>query len=88
LLEARQEAESPKRSEAERDILQSIERASVERDRLEDLYAPYGVIAEPTVENGFTVNLILAFGNVDSRRSSRTEPIRFAAHLPIPIPGD
>lgn len=47
---------------AARSALQDeIARWLTTRDQLEDRHAPYGVIAEPTVEKGFAVNLAFTF---------------------------
>src|SRR3989442_9526540 len=55
LLETRKHPESPERSKAERKRLQAIENVLILRDSLEDRYTPFGVIAEPVVQAGFTV---------------------------------
>jgi hypothetical protein len=53
---------------------------------LEDRYAPLGVIVEPVVEGGFTVNLIISFGNVDAAGRRRSEAYTITARVPIPLP--
>jgi hypothetical protein len=40
-----------------------LEELTQTRDRLEDQYAPYGVIAEVTFEKGFAVNIAFTFPN-------------------------
>src|SRR5580765_8509775 len=64
LLETRKNPESPELSKAERKRLQAIEKGLILRDSLEDRYAPFGVIAEPVVHAGFTVDVKFSFGNV------------------------
>src|SRR5437899_2481627 len=51
LLEVRKRPDSQQRSEAERERLQAIEKVLVLRDGLEDRYAPFGVIAEPSISD-------------------------------------
>ena len=65
LREAR--AKSGQGSDAERYALEQIERILCVRDGLEDKYAPYGIIAEPVLQDGYTINLIFSFGAVQSR---------------------
>jgi hypothetical protein len=86
LLHVRAEPASIKRQEAERKSLQAVERLLIVRDRLEDKYAPFGVIADPFVEDGFTVNLIFSFGNVDAAGRRRSEEYTITARVPIPLP--
>jgi len=86
LFAARQEAESPARREAEKKLLQNVERLLIMRDGLEDQYAPLGVIAEPVVKDGFTVNVILSFGNMDAAGRLRSELYTITASLPVPLP--
>jgi hypothetical protein len=86
LLEARREAVPPARGETEKKILQNVERLLIVRDGLEDQYAPLGVIAEPIVKDGFTVNVILSFGNVDAAGRRRSELYTITARVPIPLP--
>src|SRR5215207_7554082 len=52
LLEVRQQPASPDRNEAERKCLQEIEKLLIDRDAVEDRYAPFGVMADPTVRDG------------------------------------
>jgi hypothetical protein len=86
LLAVRQEADSPARREAEKKSLQNVERLLIVRDGLEDQYAPLGVIAEPVVKDGFTVNVILSFGNVDAAGRLRSEMYTLTACVPVPLP--
>lgn len=86
LVEVRQEAESPARREIEKNLLQNVERLLIIRDCLEDRFAPSGVIAEPVVKDGFTVNVILSFGNVDAAGRLRSEMYTITACVPIPLP--
>src|SRR6266446_2560233 len=69
LLEIRGEqvSDPASRERSERVGLQKIEKALRLRDRLEDRYAPYGVIAEPVMEHGFTVDVKFSFGSVQSK---------------------
>jgi len=86
LLKARTAPASAERQEAERKSLQAVERLLILRDSLEDQYAPFGVIADPVVEGGFTVNLIFSFGNVDATGKRRSEEYTITARVPIPLP--
>lgn len=86
LLAARQAAASPARGETEKNILQNVEQLLMVRDGLEDHYAPQGVIAEPIVKDGFTVNVILSFGNVDAAGRCRSELYTISTRVPIPLP--
>lgn len=86
LLEVRQAPPSPERAGAERERLQAMEKVLIIRDELEDRYAPFGVIAEPVVENGLAVNLQFSFGDVDAAGRRRTDRYRLMAYLPIPLP--
>jgi hypothetical protein len=86
LLQVRLEPATTQRQEAERKGLQAVERLLIMRDSLEDRYAPLGVIVEPVVEGGFTVNLIISFGNVDAAGRRRSEAYTITARVPIPWP--
>jgi len=86
LLEVRNAPASQQRSEAEKKSLQAVERLLIVRDRLEDQYAPFGVIADPVVRDGFTVNVRLSFGNVDAAGRRRTDWYTITAFVPIPLP--
>jgi hypothetical protein len=86
LLEVRNRPDSPQRSEAEREQLKAIEKVLVLRDGLEDRYAPFGVIAEPVVKDGFTVDLKVSFGNVDAAGKQRSDLYTITAFVPIPLP--
>ena len=86
LVAVRQEAESPALRDAEKKLLQNVERLLIVRDGLEDRFAPLGVIAEPVVKDGFTVNVILSFGNVDAAGRLRSEMYTITACVPIPLP--
>ena len=85
LLKVRQGPAS-NRSEAERKALQAIEKVLIVRDSLEDRYAPFGVITDPVVKDGFTVDLSLKFGNVDAAGRPRTDAYTLTAYVPIPLP--
>lgn len=86
LLEARSHPDSPERREMEKKCLRTIEELLIVRDRLEDQYAPFGVIAEPVVKEGFTVNLKISYGNVDAAGKLRSEAYTITACVPIPLP--
>lgn len=86
LLEARQAPASPARTEAERKCLQAIEALLIVRDRLEDQYAPFGVIADPVVKDGFTVNVKISSGNMDAAGHRRSELYTITARVPVPLP--
>jgi hypothetical protein len=86
LLEARKRPKSPKGNQAEGKHLRAIERVLIARDELEDHCAPFGVLAEPNVENGFTVDVACSFGNVDAWGRSRAELLTFTTYVPIPLP--
>ena len=86
LREVRQQPDSPARIEAERERMQTIEKALIRRDGLEDRYAPLGVIAEPVVKMGFTTDLKISFGNVDAAGRRRSDWYTMTACVPIPLP--
>jgi hypothetical protein len=86
LLEARSRPDAQERREAEKQCLQAIEQILILRDRLEDQYAPFGVIAEPVVQDGFTVDMRISFGNVDAAGRRRSEEYTLTAQVPIPWP--
>jgi hypothetical protein len=86
LLQVRKKPKSPRRTRSEAEHLRVIEKILIARDQLEDRYAPYGVIAEPIVEKGFTVDITFSFGNVDARGLPRSGPLRVTTYVPIPLP--
>ena len=86
LVEIRKQPHSLENTEAERKCLQELEKVLVIRDGLEDRYAPFGVIAEPRVKDGFTVDLGISFGNLDARGRRRTDLYTLTAYVPIPLP--
>jgi hypothetical protein len=86
LLQVRKKPKSLRRTRAEAERLRAIERILIARDHLEDRYAPYGVIAEATIEKGFTVNVDFSFGNVDAKGVPRSEFLKVTANVPIPLP--
>jgi hypothetical protein len=83
LLEVRQLPPSPERDEKEHEHLQAVEQTLIARDRLEDLYAPYGVIAEPTVRDGFTCDVRFGFGDAAPCQQKRMEALLIEAIVPI-----
>ncbi|HTL55812.1 MAG TPA: hypothetical protein VL361_09040 [Candidatus Limnocylindrales bacterium] len=86
LLEERKNSRASAQTRRELELLRAIERTLIARDRLEDRYAPYGVIAEPIIEKGFTIDVIFSFGNVDARGLPRSECLSVTAYVPIPLP--
>lgn len=86
LLEVRKQPASPHRDEAERKALQDVEQVVILRDSLEDRCAPFGVIAEPIVRDGFTVNVKISFGNKDAAGRRRSDIYTLTAFVPVPLP--
>jgi hypothetical protein len=86
LLKLRQSSSSPEAATAEVDLLRQVEKILIRRDDLEDRYAPFGVLVQPEVKEGFTVDISFRFGNADSRGKPRTDVYRLAAEIPIPLP--
>ena len=86
LLEVRAEAPSEKRQQQERAALQEIETALRNRDALEDFYAPYGIIAEPAMKEGYATDIRFTFGDVDSAGQKRNQPRYSSAFITIPLP--
>ena len=86
LVTLRHQPLSAERGKNEKKILQEIERLLIARDELEDEYAPFGVIAEPVVKDGFTVNLNISFGNVDAFGRLRTDCYTLTTSFPVPLP--
>jgi hypothetical protein len=86
LCDLRARAEAPDRPQSESDCLRELEKVLVVRDALEDRYAPCGILADPVVEDGFTVNIRFSFGNADSRGRPRGDLYRLTAEIPIPLP--
>jgi hypothetical protein len=84
LLEVRKKIESLERRNSETQCLQALEKILRVRDELEDRYAPFGVIAEPIVKEGFTVDLRISFGNVDAAGRRRSEAYRMTVSISIP----
>ena len=86
LVAVRSRPDSVERRQEEKELLEKIERLLIARDALEDFYAPFGVIAEPVVKEGFTVDLNISFGNVDAFGRLRTDCYTITACVPIPVP--
>ena len=86
LLAVRTQSASPQRDETERKCLQDVEKVLIVRDALEDRYAPFGVIAEPMVRDGFTADLRISFGNVDAAGRRRSDLYTLTAYVPVPLP--
>jgi len=87
LLEIRgkQVSDPASRERSERVGLQKIEKALRLRDRLEDRYAPYGVIAEPVMEHGFAVDVKFSFGSVQSKAQRNAQVFSSSAYISIPL---
>jgi hypothetical protein len=85
LVEIRAAASSTP-SDAERAYLPEVDKLLIFRDELEDRYAPRGVLAQPVIKDGFTLDVRFSFGNADSRGRPRTDLFRLTAHIPIPLP--
>src|SRR5829696_8265466 len=86
LLAIRANPDPAQRPAAERNCLEAVEKALLARDGLEDRYAPFGLIAEPVIENGFAVDVKFSFGNVDAAGKIRSELYTLTACVPIPLP--
>ena len=86
LVQTRAMPQSPDRAKAEGECLRAIERALILRDGLEDQYAASGVIAEPILADGFTVDLKFTFGNVTAAGRLRSAPIISSAEISIALP--
>lgn len=86
LTEVRRQPDSELRRNDETKILQEVEKLLILRDKLEDQYAPFGVIAEPVVNDGFTVNVKISFGNVDATGRLRSDFYTISTCVPIPLP--
>jgi hypothetical protein len=87
LLDLKNQPDSDRRAEAEKNALQAVEKLLIARDQLEDEYAPLGVVAEPFLNDGFTVAVRVSFGNVDAAGRLRSEMFTIATTVPIPLPG-
>jgi hypothetical protein len=86
LVETRAMAPSPDRAKAEEECLHAIEKALIVRDGLEDHYAPFGIIAEPIVAEGFTMDVKFTFGDVTAAGRLRSAPIMSSANVSISLP--
>ena len=88
LLEIRgkQISDPARRQRNERTALQKIELALRLRDELEDQYAPYGIIAEPLMRNGFAIDVKFSFGSFRSRAQRNAQVLSSSAYIPIPLP--
>lgn len=85
LLRVRGEGtDSTRTAVRERAQLRRIERALRRRDALEDYCAPLGIIAEPSMRKGYTVELTLHWGPhaLDSRRGPDQVQL-FSAFIPL-----
>jgi len=79
-------AELPPRPELERAALEAIETALLQRDELEDYFAPLGIIAEPIAEDGITRDVLFTFGSVTATGNFRSQPFTTSAELSFAPP--
>jgi hypothetical protein len=86
LRDARQVGDTAERTATELEALRETEKILIRRDALEDHYAPAGVLTQPVVKDGFTVDIKFSFGNKDSRGRPRSDLYRLTAEVPIPLP--
>jgi len=70
----------------ERAALRAIEAALRQRDELEDRYAPYGIVAEPIMEDGLARDIQFTFCSVNKAGRFRAEPVVSSATLSFQIP--
>jgi len=74
-------------SESRRSQVQArIEKLSLLRDRLEDQYAPLGIIAEPEVQEGFVVNLSFTFPDESRWLREQKRTVNWQANLSFSPP--
>ena len=85
LLEARRQPDLARRQREERGCLQAIEKVLIVRDALEDRHAPFGVIAEAKISDGFVTDVAFSFGNVDAKGKRRSGSFTITAHVPLPL---
>jgi len=86
LLEIRRGEGSTTRSDVERNYLPEVDKLLIVRDEIEDRYAPCGILAQPVLKDGFTVNIKFSFGNTDSRGKPRNDLFRVTLKVPVPLP--
>lgn len=86
LLEVRGQGETPGAKEREFECLRAIEKSLIVRDGLEDQYASSGVIAEPIVVDGFTMDVKFTFGNITAAGRLRSALIVSSAMISIGLP--
>jgi hypothetical protein len=65
--------------------LKQIEELLRRRDALEDQFAPLGVIAEPVMQQGFTVDVTFSFG-AERRATDLQGGVYSSAYISIPLP--
>ena len=70
----------------ERAALQALEAALRCRDELEDRHAPRGVVAEPVLREGITVDVRFTFGHINAAGKPRLHKIVSSAFISIPLP--
>ena len=89
LRQARRLTPRTARVRQERLHLQRIERALRRRDALENHYAPFGIVVEPTMRHGIAVGLRFTGGDRALSRRAQSEAVEvFSAEVPIPVPSD
>ncbi len=71
---------------SERAALAALDAALRRRDELEDRHAPRGVVAEPVLRNGFTVDVQFTFGHINAAGKPRSHKIVSSAFISIPLP--
>ena len=86
LLQARAKAESPECKKTDAKCLRAIETILIVRDGLEDKYASCGVIAEPIVSDGFTMDVKFTFGDVTAAGRLRSAVIVSSAVIAVGLP--
>jgi hypothetical protein len=86
LRELRARPDSPEFPPHERTALQNIETALRQRDELENQCAPFGIIAEPLMEQGLTKDIRFTFGSVRADGRFRAQPFVSAALLNFRVP--
>jgi len=86
LIQARAIADPVARLAREHECLQAIEKSLISRDALEDQYAPFGIIAEPVAQDGFTVDVKFTFGSINAAGRLRAAPLSSSTTIPIRLP--
>lgn len=66
--------------------LRKIEKLLCERDALEDEFAAYGIIAEPVLKKGFTIDVKFHFGTAPPRANDLQGMFYSSTFITIPLP--